>query len=74
MKTRRNMIAILTLCAALSLTACGGNNAGKKTADADTKTETNASSSSSDDEINKLYEQENQFLQITKKYGTRHFL
>lgn len=74
MKTRRNMIAILTLCAALSLTACGGNNAGKKTADADTKTETNASSSSSDDEINKLYEQENQFFADHKEVWDKAFL
>ena len=74
MKTRRNMIAILTLCAALSLTACGGNNAGKKTAYADTKTETNASSSSSDDEINKLYEQENQFFADHKEVWDKAFL
>lgn len=74
MKTRRNMIAILTLCAALSLTACGGNNAGNKTADADTKTETNASSSSSDDELNKLYEQENQFFADHKEVWDKAFL
>ncbi len=73
MKTRRNMIAILTLCAALSLTACGGNNAGNKTADADTKTETNASSSSSDDELNKLYEQENQFFADHKEVWDKAF-
>lgn len=74
MKTRRNMIAILTLCAALSLTACGSNNAGNKTADADTKTETNASSSSSDDELNKLYEQENQFFADHKEVWDKAFL
>ena len=73
MKTRRNMIAILTLCAALSLTACGGNNAGKKTADADTKTETNASSDNSDDELNKLYEQENQFFADHKEVWDKAF-
>lgn len=73
MKTRRNMIAILTLCAALSLTACGSNNAGNKTADADTKTETNASSSSSDDELNKLYEQENQFFADHKEVWDKAF-
>lgn len=74
MKTRRNMIAILTLCAALSLTACGGNNAGNKTADADTKTETNASSDNSDDELNKLYEQENQFFADHKEVWDKAFL
>lgn len=73
MKTRRNMIAILTLCAALSLTACGSNNAGKKTADADTKTETNASSDNSDDELNKLYEQENQFFADHKEVWDKAF-
>ena len=73
MKTRRNMIAILTLCAALSLTACGSNNAEKKTADADTKTETNASSDNSDDELNKLYEQENQFFADHKEVWDKAF-
>lgn len=73
MKTRRNMIAILTLCAALSLTACGSNNAGNKTADADTKTETNASSDNSDDELNKLYEQENQFFADHKEVWDKAF-
>ena len=73
MKTRRNMIAILTLCAALSLTACGSNNAGNKTADADTKPETNASSDNSDDELNKLYEQENQFFADHKEVWDKAF-
>lgn len=73
MKTRRNMIAILTLCATLSLTACGSNNAGNKTADADTKTETNASSDNSDDELNKLYEQENQFFADHKEVWDKAF-
>lgn len=59
MKTRKNIITVLTLCAALSLTACTG----KETKDTtDTQTTDAASTSESSSEINDLFQQENQLF------------
>ena len=59
MKTRKNIITVLTLCAALSLTACTG----KETKDTtDTQTTDAASTPESSSEINDLFQQENQLF------------
>ena len=59
MKTRKNIITVLTLCVALSLTACTG----KETKDTtDTQTTDAASTSESSSEINDLFQQENQLF------------
>ena len=64
MKTRKNIITILTLCAALSLTACSGKDTTEKnpkkneSTTSDTKESTDASTEKLDD----LYQQENQIF------------
>ena len=64
MKTRKNIITILTLCAALSLTACIGKDTTEKnpkkneSTTSDTKESTDASTKKLDD----LYQQENQIF------------
>ena len=64
MKTRKNIITILTLCAALSLTACSGKDTTEKnpkkneSTTSDTKESTDASTKKLDD----LYQQENQIF------------
>lgn len=64
MKTRKNIIIILTLCAALSLTACSGKDTTEKnpkkneSTTSDTKESTDASTKKLDD----LYQQENQIF------------
>ena len=59
MKTRKNIITVLTLCAALSLTACTG----KETKDTtNTQTTDAASTPESSSEIDDLFQQENQLF------------
>lgn len=59
MKTRKNIITVLTLCVALSLTACTG----KETKDTtDTQTTDAAPTPESSSEINDLFQQENQLF------------
>lgn len=63
MKTRTSFITILTLCMALSLTACGEKqNAGTAdTKNTPTESQTEASDNSNN-ELNDLYQQENQLF------------
>ena len=59
MKTKLSFISILTLCIALSLTACGG----KQTTATDPKdTQTTTTTEASDSSLDDLYQQENQLF------------
>ena len=59
MKTKLSFISILTLCIALSLTACGG----KQTAATDPEdTQTTTATEASDSRLDDLYQQENQLF------------
>ena len=59
MKTKLSFISILTLCIAVSLTACGG----KQTAATDPKdTQTTTATEASDSRLDDLYQQENQLF------------
>mgnify|MGYP004504928213 FL=1 len=59
MKTKLSFISILTLCIALSLTACGG----KQTTATDPKdTQTTTTTEASDSRLDDLYQQENQLF------------
>ena len=59
MKTKLSFISILTLCIALSLTACGG----KQTAATDPKdTQTTTATEAPDSRLDDLYQQENQLF------------
>ena len=62
MKTRKNIITVLTLCAALSLTACTGKET-KDTTDTQTTDSTDAAPNpESSSEIDDLFQQENQLF------------
>jgi len=70
MKTRKNIITVLTLCAALSLTACTGKETKDTTDTQTTDTAANTETDSTDaaptpessSEINDLFQQENQLF------------
>lgn len=63
MKTRRTIITILTLCAALSLTACSSKENTKDSAQNTTAvSEATESSENSDATLDDLYQQENQLF------------
>lgn len=63
MKTKKSLISIITLCAALSLTACNGS--GSATTESSQKTQTEATTEAADDsntKLDDLYQQENQIF------------
>jgi len=63
MKTKRSLLLIFTLCAALSLTACNGKQPSNTEKPQDTQTESSAASSDdSSSELDDLYQQENQLF------------
>ena len=63
MKTKRSLLLIFTLCAALSLTACNGKQPANTEKPQDTQTESSAASSDdSSSELDDLYQQENQLF------------
>ena len=64
MKTKKTFIPIVTLCAALFLTACTGKNAAttEKPQDSQTEASTEATGDSSTT-LDDLYQQENQRIQ-----------
>lgn len=63
MKTKRSLLLIFTLCAALSLTACNGKQPANTEKPQDTQTESStASSDDSSSELDDLYQQENQLF------------
>lgn len=66
MRTRKNIIAILTLCAALSLTACSGKDTAKDNnttaTDNTSVSEATEAASSSGVSLDDLYQQENQLF------------
>ena len=73
MKTKRTLLSIITLCAALSLTACNGSGASTTENSQKVRTEsTTEAVDNSNTKLDDLYQQENQILQITRMYGTRH--
>ena len=63
MKTKRTLLSIITLCAALSLTACNGS--GASTTESSQKTQTEATTEAADNsntKLDDLYQQENQIF------------
>ena len=75
MKTRKNIIAILTLCAALSLTACSGKENTKDSAQNTTAvSEAAESSENSDTTLDDLYQQENQLFADHKDAWDKVFM
>ena len=63
MKTKRTLISIITLCAALSLTACNGS--GSATTESSPKTQAEVTTEAADDsntKLDDLYQQENQIF------------
>ena len=63
MKTKKTLIPIITLCAALSLTACSGS--GSATTESSQKTQTEATTEAADNsntKLDDLYQQENQIF------------
>ena len=63
MKTKRTLISIITLCAALSLTACNGS--GSATTENSQKTQTESTTEAVDNsntKLDDLYQQENQIF------------
>ena len=63
MKTKRTLISIITLCAALSLTACNGSESA--TTESSQKTQTEATTEAADNsntKLDDLYQQENQIF------------
>lgn len=63
MKTKKTLISIITLCAALSLTACNGS--GSATTESSPKTQTESTTEAADDsntKLDDLYQQENQIF------------
>ena len=63
MKTKKTLISIITLCAALSLTACSGS--GSATTESSQKTQTEATTeaaNNSNTKLDDLYQQENQIF------------
>ena len=64
MKTKRNIIALFTLCTALSITGCAGQET-SKTENTQNTAAVSASESSADDSnvaLDDLYQQENQIF------------
>ena len=65
MKTKKSLISIITLCAALSLTACNGS--GSATTESSQKTQTIPTRNWM------IYiSRRTRSFQITRKYGTRY--
>ena len=63
MKTKRTLLSIITLCAALSLTACNGS--GSATTESSPKTQAEVTTEAADDsntKLDDLYQQENQIF------------
>ena len=63
MKTKKTLIPIITLCAALSLTACSGS--GSATTESSQKNQTEATTEAADNsntKLDDLYQQENQIF------------
>lgn len=63
MKTKKTLISIITLCVALSLTACNGS--GSATTESSPKTQTESTTEAADDsntKLDDLYQQENQIF------------
>ena len=63
MKTKKTLISIITLCAALSLTACNGS--GSATTESSPKTQAEVTTEAADDsntKLDDLYQQENQIF------------
>ena len=72
MKNKLSFISIFTLCIALSLTACGGNQA-SNTDSKNTQTEAGTEASGKSDSGLMIYiSRKISFLQITLMCGTRH--
>ena len=70
MRTRKNIIAILTLCAALSLTACSGKNTAT---DNTAVSEATEAASNSGVSLDDLYQQENQLFADHKEAWDKAF-
>ena len=70
MRTRKNIIAILTLCATLSLTACSGKNTAT---DNTAVSEATEAASNSDVSLDDLYQQENQLFADHKEAWDKAF-
>lgn len=70
MKTRKNIIAILTLCATLSLTACSGKNTAT---DNTAVSEATEAASNSGVSLDDLYQQENQLFADHKEAWDKAF-
>lgn len=70
MRTRKNIIAILTLCATLSLTACSGKNTA---ADNTAVSEATEAASNSGVSLDDLYQQENQLFADHKEAWDKAF-
>ncbi len=74
MKTKKTLISIITLCAALSLTACNGS--GSATTENSQKTQTESTTEAVDNSDTQSWmiyiSRKTRFLQITRMYGTRH--
>ena len=74
MKTKRSLLLIFTLCAALSLTACNGKQPSNTEKPQDTQTESSAASSDdSSSELDDLYQQENQIFADHKDVWDKAF-
>ena len=71
MRTRKNIIAILTLCATLSLTACSGKNTAT---DNTAVSEATEAASNSDVSLDDLYQQENQLFADHKDAWDKAFM
>lgn len=77
MRTRKNIIAILTLCAALSLTACSGKDTAKDNTtatDNSAVSEATEAASNSDVSLDDLYQQENQLFADHKDAWDKAFM
>lgn len=70
MRTRKNIIAILTLCATLSLTACSGKNTAT---DNTAVSEATEAASNSGVSLDDLYQQENQLFADHKEAWNKAF-
>ena len=74
MKTKRSLLLIFTLCAALLLTACNGKQPANTEKPQDTQTESSAASSDdSSSEMDDLYQQENQLFADHKDVWDKAF-
>jgi ABC-type oligopeptide transport system substrate-binding subunit len=63
MKTKRTLLSIITLCAALSLTACNGSGASTTENSQKVRTEsTTEAVDNSNTKLDDLYQQENQIF------------